>query len=185
MYEIDPNKPGTSRFWKLRNDARAVEGPWRWPLPRLAQRDPVALPVGEDERCGLDIGYAGHEFSGPLFVPVYAVQRGEVTFAGETTKGFAVTIDHGSLQSHYAHLDRIFVIPGVRRTRRRELVKPGQVIGYAAKAPVHIRFELWEQTYTQGAIPVDALVRMKDWMISPTADELRPTVAASSDQEAA
>jgi murein DD-endopeptidase MepM/ murein hydrolase activator NlpD len=187
IFEISYYNPKTKKLRaRLHPSARAKPQPWRWPLPRLSGRDPVAVHVGEDERGGVDIGYAGHNFGSELFVPVYAVQRGEVSVAIDTSTGFAITIDHGAYSSHYSHLSKMFVIPGIRRTRRRELVQSGQVIGYAAKAPIHVRFELSEATYTMGFRPVDPVPHLNDWMVSPSAEELRtPASGRADDKEAA
>jgi murein DD-endopeptidase MepM/ murein hydrolase activator NlpD len=183
---FDPYAPypaSSSRFWKLRNDARAVEVPCRWPLPRLAGRDPIAVPVLDDTRKGVDIGYgpgvldlAGQQ----LFIPVYAVRRGDVAFACETINGFAVTLDHGSWCSHYTHMSKMFVTQNLRRTTRLQAVKPGEVIGYAATSPVHVRFEIWERTYTQGWATGDAMAQLKDWTIDRPVESLRSTVAEES-----
>jgi murein DD-endopeptidase MepM/ murein hydrolase activator NlpD len=181
MSEIDFNKPGQSRFWKLRNDARAVEVPSRWPLPRIGGRNPVASAVPDSPRKSVDIGYPGLDFGVELFVPVYAVQRGDIAFAGETQSGFAITIDHGSWSSHYAHLSKMFVMPNLSRTRRLQHVRPGEVIGYAAKNPLHVRFEIWERTLTQGSEPVDPHERLATWLVESPIDLLRaPSVPAEA-----
>jgi murein DD-endopeptidase MepM/ murein hydrolase activator NlpD len=176
MSDIDqfaPYPPSQSRFWKLRNEARAVEVPCRWPLPRIAGRDPVAVPILDDPRRGVDIGYACHDFDGELYVPVFAVQRGQVAFAHELRDGFAVTLNHGSWCSYYAHMSKMFVTPNLRRTKRLQLVQPGEVIGYAARTPLHLRFEVWERTYTQGFVATDAKERLKGWRIDSPAELLR------------
>jgi murein DD-endopeptidase MepM/ murein hydrolase activator NlpD len=181
MSDLDPHapySPGQSRFWKLRNDARAVDVPCRWPLPRIAGRDPVAVPIPDDPRRGVDIGYACHDFDDQLYLPVFAVQRGDIAFACELRDGFAVTINHGAWCSHYAHMSQMFVTQNLRRTKRLQHVQPGEVIGYAARAPLHVRFEVWDRTYTQGFIAGDAKERVKDWRVDSPAEVLRTPVVS-------
>jgi Peptidase family M23 len=185
MSEIEPHAPypaSQSRFWKLANSARTVEVPCRWPLPRIAGRDPVAVPVPDDPRRGVDIGYACHDLDGQLYLPVFAVQRGEIAFACELSDGFAVTINHGAWCSHYAHMSQMFVPQNVRRTKRLQAVQPGEVIGYAARSPLHVR---WDRTYTEGFVAADAKARVKDWRVDSPAEELRtPVVHTIPDQAA-
>lgn len=179
MSDIDPYAPyppSQSRFWKLLNDARPLEVPCRWPLPRIAGRDPVAVPVPDDPRRGVDIGYACHDFDGELYVPVFAVQRGEVAFAYELSNGFAITINHGSWSTYYAHMSKMFVTQNLRRTQRLQYVQPGEVIGYAARSPLHVRFEVWDRTYTQGFIAGDAKERLKEWRIESPVELLRTPI---------
>ncbi len=173
MSEIDLNQPSSSRFWTLRNDARAIDVPPRWPLPRIGGRDPLATVVPDSPRKSVDIGYPGPTFDAELFVPVYAVQRGDVAFAGETQSGYAITLDHGTWSSHYAHLSKLFVTPNLRRTRRLQHVRPGEVIGYAAKNPLHVRFEVWERAFSGGFEPIDANARLAEWLVESPIDLLR------------
>lgn len=131
---IDPITKHT-RF-SLRDDARAKPVAWRWPLPRLGNRTPMIL--GEytgDHRHGVELGYAVAPFDSELFVPVYAVQSGQLSFALESADGFSVSIDHGGTTTHYARLSKMFVPRTLPRLRRRHLVRAGEVIGYAAKTP--------------------------------------------------
>src|SRR5437868_4685223 len=139
-------EPVTSKTrWRLRKDAQRSPRPWCWPLPRLAGRDPTVLRGNDPARpLAVDIGYSDVDFDSLLFVPIYAVQDGFVRVAIEDTSGHMVALDHGGKWStSYAHLDRMFVIPQSGRRRYRfEFVAAGQVIGYAPKSPVHVRFEL-------------------------------------------
>jgi murein DD-endopeptidase MepM/ murein hydrolase activator NlpD len=175
-----PYPPSTSHFWKLRNDARAgwrlrddarpIDQPWRWPLERIAGRDPVVLAERVNgERQGIDLGYESRPYDAELFVPVYATQTGEVTLAGETQSGFMVTIDHSYREwaTHYAHLSRLFVAPYLgQRSRRRQRIRGGEVIGYAAKSPIHVRFEIWNWTDDRGFVAVDPIATMRAWSAS-------------------
>ncbi|MFT3697692.1 MAG: M23 family metallopeptidase [Kofleriaceae bacterium] len=174
--KIDPNTPGSSRFWKLRNECRVSPLPSRWPLPRLSGHDPIAIPANND-RMSVDIGYAPMtSVYDDLYVPVYAAQTGNVAFAGETESGFAITLDHGSWSTHYAHLSKMFVKQNLRRMQRLQSVRAGEVIGYAAKSPLHVRFEIWDRTYTSEWISADPIPRMKSWIIESPEQALRPTL---------
>lgn len=89
----DPTGPRRSRFWALRH--RSHEQPWRWPLERLGDRDPIVLAEHiNGSRRGIDLGYESRPYDRALDAPVFAVQAGEVMFCSETTSGFAVTIRH-------------------------------------------------------------------------------------------
>jgi murein DD-endopeptidase MepM/ murein hydrolase activator NlpD len=107
---------------------------------------------------------------------VFAVQGGDIAFACELRDGFAVTINHGSWCSHYAHMSQMFVTQNLRRTKRLQHVQPGEVIGYAARAPLHVRFEVWDRTYTEGFVAADAKERVKDWRVHSPAESIRTRV---------
>jgi murein DD-endopeptidase MepM/ murein hydrolase activator NlpD len=181
-FTIEPITPNT-RF-KLRDDARPKYEPWRWPLQRLADREPIVLAEQVNgERLAVDLGYEPRPYDAELYVPVYAAQTGEVSFAGETTGGFAVTLDHGHRDwaTHYAHMSRLFVAQNLgRRTRRRQRVRCGDVIGYAAKSPIRVRFELWNWTEDRGFLAVDPVAQIGQW-ITPLAG----TADLNSDKKAA
>jgi murein DD-endopeptidase MepM/ murein hydrolase activator NlpD len=155
-----------ARF-RLRPEAKPIEdGAWFWPLPRLVGQAPRVITHVNDERCGVHLGYDRLTFTN-LFVPVYAAQGGTVSFATHTSSGFAVTIDHGGRWStHYAHLLDMFVVATEGRRRRRARVRAGDVIGYAARSPIHIRFELWKWS-DDGFVPDIAALRMRDWQLWP------------------
>lgn len=156
----------SARF-ELRSDAKPAEGGgWLWPLPRLAGEHPRIIAHANDDRLGVDIGYEHLAFT-ELFVPVFAVQRGTISFAAQVTSGFAVTIDHGQWSTHYAHLERMFVTPTLGRRRRRARVHAGDVIGYAGRMPNHVRFELWKWTSRDGFVPAAAAALVRDWLVLP------------------
>jgi murein DD-endopeptidase MepM/ murein hydrolase activator NlpD len=154
--------------YDLRDDAKpADDAHWFWPLPRLAGEAPRVIARANDHRRGLDLGYQHIAFP-DLFVPVFAVRSGTVSFAACITTGCAITIDHGGVwSSHYAHLDKMFVPPTLGRRRRRKYVRAGDVIGYAAREPSHIRFELWQWTARDGFAAIDATPMMSDWLVLP------------------
>ena len=159
--------------WRLMPDARPQPQPWRWPLQRLGDRDPILIDDVGDERCAVLLGYEARPFDAELYVPVYAAQEGDVMFAGETKSGFAVSLDHGcrGWATYYAHMSRMFVAPYYGQTRRkRHHVYAGDVIGYAAKSPIQIRFELWNWTDDRGFVPVDPMAQIAAWIgpLAPT-----------------
>src|SRR5579862_9258236 len=92
--ENDRTGPRKSKYWRLRNSARRQPQPWRWPLQSLGDREPLVLARLDDARLGVLLGYEAHVDDGALEVPVCAAQDGEVMFAGETTEGFAISVDH-------------------------------------------------------------------------------------------
>lgn len=155
-------------IWRLRPGAMPLPQPWRWPLQRLGDRDPIVLAehVAADRR-GVELGYDTRPFDAELYVPVYAAQEGDVMFAGETKSGFAVSIDHGKRgwATYYAHMSRMFVAPYYgQRDRKRRRVYAGDVIGYAAKSPIQIRFELWNWTDDRGFVSVDPIAQLAAWI---------------------
>lgn len=160
-------KPATPRY-RLRADAKPIEdGVWVWPLPRLAGDPPKVTTHLNDARCAVHVGYERVSFPG-LFVPVYAAQGGTISFAQRTSSGCAVSIEHGRAWcTHYAHLQEMFVVATYPARRRRARVRAGDVIGYAAASPIHIRFELWRWTEESGFVPDLAALRMRDWLVLP------------------
>ena len=164
--------------WRLRADARPLPRPWRWPLARVLDHEPVVLAEHvTQERRGVDLGYELEPFDAQLRAPVYAIQDGDVLFAGETKSGFAVCIDHGRRDwaTYYAHMSTMFIAPYYGQPgRRRQRVRSGDVIGFAAKSPIHIRFELWNWTEERGFVPVDPVAQIASW-IGPLAPSKPPT----------
>lgn len=183
---FDP-RTNTIRGARLRPSARPpVQRPWQWPLPRLGGRDPMVLSEHvADTRRGVDLGYVAAPFDSELFVPVFAAQAGEVAFAQEGKDGFAVSLDHGAYSTHYAHLSKMFVTRCLPRVRRRQYIPAGEVIGYAAKAPVHVRFELWERAFTGGFEAIDPLPFLREWSVPPAGNSERSAIATNPDHEAA
>jgi len=170
MSEIMVDPAAKTRF-ELRPDAKPIErSRWIWPLPRLAGENPTVLLQVRDERCAVHLGYARGDFE-ELYVPVFAAYAGLISFAERTSSGCAISIDHGKWTTHYAHLRDMFVVPTVPRRRKRACVRAGEIIGYAARSPVHIRFELWQWTDELGFVPVIAALRMRNWLVLPQFDQ--------------
>lgn len=160
----------------LRDDARAKPQSWRWPLPRLGNRNPIIMSQHEAKSVhSVDLGYVAASFDSELYVPVYAVQSGEVARAIETEDGFEVALDHGgrTWSTLYGHLSKIFVTGCLPRLRRRQRVHAGEVIGYAAKAPVHLRFGLWQWNEEEGFVSVDPRDQLNQWDVYSPVNELR------------
>jgi hypothetical protein len=59
------------------------------------------------------------------------------------------------------------------KTRRRQYVRAGDVIGNAARAPLHVRFELWKWTNERGFVAVDPRGELENWIVTNPLDELR------------
>jgi murein DD-endopeptidase MepM/ murein hydrolase activator NlpD len=121
--------------------------------------------IGEhrsDKRHSIDLGYRVTNLDAKRFVPVFAVQAGEVVAALDTPMGYAIAIDHGdhSWTSVYSHLSRMFVPPCLTRSHRCQHVRAGEVIGGAAKSPLHVRFELWKWIEERGIVAVDPIAHL-------------------------
>jgi murein DD-endopeptidase MepM/ murein hydrolase activator NlpD len=175
IFDITSYNPQTKQIRaRLHPSAREKRGPWRWPLGKLAGRQPIVLDdhVTADRR-GVDLGYVIAPFDSELYVPVYAVQSGEVSFAHEGPDGCAVSLDHGKTTTHYAQMSKMFVTRCLGKTRRRQYARAGDVIGYAAKSPVHVRFELWKWTDDRGFVAIDPRPELEGWTVPSPLDELR------------
>jgi murein DD-endopeptidase MepM/ murein hydrolase activator NlpD len=183
MMDIDSAlAPKKSKFWRLRNNARLAPQPWQWPLARLGDRDPIVVRESSGTRRGVDLGYAARPSDSEFYVPVYAAQSGEVSAAIDLPTGYVISLDHGDHKvcTHYAHLSKMFVAPCLPKARRRQFVRAGEVIGYAAKSPLHIRFELWRWTDGHGYVAVEPMPEMLGW-----AKQLTPAETRALKKEAA
>jgi hypothetical protein len=165
---------------RLHPSARPIDEPWRWPLPRLAGRDPIVLATVEGDRHCVDLGYAAAPYDSELFVPVFAARAGEVSYATETDDGFALSLVHGDWTTHYAHLSQMFVTRCLPRSRRRQFVSAGSVIGYAAKSPLRVRFELWQWTDESGFVAVDPVPHLSSWDVAIAGNERRAVLPTTS-----
>jgi hypothetical protein len=164
----DPTGPRKSKFWALRHNASRAIGRWQWPILKLGDREPIVLAEHiNGARRGLDLGYESRPYDAELYVPVFAVQSGEVMFCGETTSGFAISVRHVGTEwaTFYGHLSKVFLQDtDTAKRRRTEWVRAGDVIGYAARAPIHVRFELVKWTADRGFAAVDPKPEMAAWM---------------------
>ncbi|CAN5885591.1 hypothetical protein BH11MYX2_BH11MYX2_36890 [soil metagenome] len=158
---------------------RAPTKGFRWPLESLGLREPSVLREHDGGRRGVDLGYEPRPYDADLFVPVFAANDGEVACALESPTGSAISIDHGGTwTTHYTGISKVFVIPCLPRLRRRESVRAGQVIGYAAKSPIRIGFELWQWTNADGFVAVDPLPHIANWAHAPKPVGVRTKEAA-------
>jgi murein DD-endopeptidase MepM/ murein hydrolase activator NlpD len=176
MYADNFETPSKSTFWKLRNEARLLSQPWHSPLSRLATREPLILrEYATDTRRGIELGYEPRDIDSQLYVPVYAAQLGEISAALDTPTGYAISIEHSQTKTvtHYAHLSKMLVTPCLPKRRCRQFVQAGQVIGYAATSPVHIRFELWRWTSDRGYVADDPIPELASWKKALTQFDLR------------
>jgi murein DD-endopeptidase MepM/ murein hydrolase activator NlpD len=155
----------------LRDDvSRPKPEAWRWPLSRVGMHEPRIVGAHASEvRRGVDLGYGVALADQPL-VPVYAAQAGELAGAMETDCGYAVTLDHcgRSWSTIYAHLAQMNVPACGAQLQRRESIHAGTVIGYAARSPPHVRFELWRWTHARGFAAVDPIPYLTHWTITAT-----------------
>lgn len=60
-----------------------------------------------------------------------------------------------------------------RLRRRRQRVRAGEVIGYAAKAPLHVRFGLWQWSNEKGFVSIDPREQLGQWGVYSPAHEHR------------
>ena len=71
------------------------------------------------------------------------------------------------------------------RRHRRQRVRAGDVIGYAAKSPAHIRFELWQWTNDRGFVAVDPIPHLSTWQPAVEPSETRSVLPSTANQDAA
>lgn len=186
IFDITYIDPQTKKLRaRLHPSARPIDEPWRWPLPRLAGRDPIVLASVDSDRHTVDLGYPAAPYDSELFVPVFAAKAGEVSYATESNEGFALSIVHGDWTTHYAHLSQMFVTRCLPRARRRQFVPAGMVIGYAARTPVHARFELWQWTDEHGFVAVDPIPHLSSWQVTSAGNDRRAVARTTPTDEAA
>lgn len=152
---------------------------WVWPLPRLDGVAPsiIATGSGQPPLDGVKIGYPGRS-SLPDFVPVFAAQDGVITYAGRSSDGSTLCIDHaGGWSTQYAELEHLLARPTDRfRRRRKERVRAGDVIGHA-RSSLRIRFGL--ACLIDGAsVDHDPSSWMPAWSLLPWFAEPMPRVVA-------
>lgn len=172
----------TTRILHRRTNANIFTAPrsWVWPIPRL---DGVAPCVVEStaEYPPLNIITIGYRerSAAPSLVPVFAAQDGIITYAGNTSNGSTICIDHiGGWSTHYSELERLLTRPTDRfRHRRKEHARAGDVIGYARRSTLRVRFGLSQLT-DDGTIHQDPAAWMAAWSMLPWFTEPEPRVAA-------
>jgi murein DD-endopeptidase MepM/ murein hydrolase activator NlpD len=186
IFDITHFDPRTKKLRaRLHPSARPIEEPWRWPLPRFAGRSPLVLGEVDGDRHSVDLGYRAAPYDSELFVPVFAAKAGEVSYAQETRDGFALSLVHGDWTSHYAHLSQMFVTRCLPRSRRRQFVPAGSVVGYAMRSPPHVRFELWQWTDERGFVAVDPIPHLSSWNITSAGNDRRAELPSTTTTEAA
>jgi murein DD-endopeptidase MepM/ murein hydrolase activator NlpD len=128
------------------------------PAPKATTAKPKAAPAWVTPMPGAKITscfgqrwgvlHAGIDLAADEGTPIHAAASGTVLVAGWVYAGYGISvmIDHGGVQTHYAHQSRTIVQPGQK-------VKAGQVIGYEGSTGdstgPHLHFEvhqgLWKQ----------------------------------------
>jgi murein DD-endopeptidase MepM/ murein hydrolase activator NlpD len=166
LHAPEPSTPGGPRK------------PWTWPLPRLDGLAPsiVSLPRQTRTDDAIEVGYHGLA-SSQSFVPVFAAQDGNITYAAQTDRGATICLDHpGHWSTQYEELEHVLVTMTDRfRRRRKARVRAGDVLGLARRAPLSIRFAL--SRLTDGTwVTVDPTESMHTWSVLPWFGETVPHV---------
>jgi hypothetical protein len=169
----DPNSPRKSRFWALRASARIPHRPPQWPLEQFGDRAPMLVGQQTDDKRKIAmLGYEPRHYDAQLFVAVYAARDGRVMFCGETNDGLAVAIEHhehnGKWGTYYSQLSKVLVGRNLYEKRKRlQAVRAGDCIGYTAKSPLQIGFEVMVWTHDRGFVSLDPVEAMKNWGVKP------------------
>jgi hypothetical protein len=110
-----------------------------WPLPILAGNHPAIVGAGERWNS-VRLGYHARNTSAPV-VPVFAVGNGEISLATDRHVG----IHHrNGFETHYAQVAHVLMKPCTARTRKKQWVRAGEVIGFIA-AGDYVPFEIWQR----------------------------------------
>lgn len=174
-----------------------LPGEWGWPVPRWEGRAPVisdgfGSPRPEMRHMGVDLMFAriasdrlaaGTPNGSKGYVMpdgwlAVAAGDGILWSSGDTPRGFAVVIDHGTVSTFYTHLDTLLV-PQVKPPSKD--ISPAKVIPIKAGQPLgvigadpqdrhrlkHLHFELWRGG-PQNAI--DPAPIMKSWRVFTPSD---------------
>jgi murein DD-endopeptidase MepM/ murein hydrolase activator NlpD len=162
----------TSRILHQPTPSTARSGAWVWPLPRLGEHEPIAIPSKNDDHPRVVVAYRdGVTYRD--FVPVFAAHDGVITFAakapahdGATVARYAVCLDHpGGWSTWYGDLEHMFCMPADRFSRRRrERVRAGDVLGYAQRAPLRVTFELWRYD-DESFRPIECASYIDHWRV--------------------
>ena len=168
-----------------------------WPLPAFNGREPSSLPAIGTQPRGVDLAYprldavemtakcppdspngtATHFM--PNMVPVFAVDDGEITYAGRLSHGYGVVIDHGNgLATYYSNLEQLAAIRTDLYRKRAQHVRAGDMIGIVGAVSAggfkHLHFELWRRGRDHLFAPVDPKQTMTGWTVLPWRDDLTP-----------
>ena len=110
-------------------------------LPQWPVEGPIITPFGVRWQGNGPTIHSGVDIVVPTGTPVYAMSRGEVSFAGTMTDfGLVVWVDHGdAILTVYAHLSEILVVEGQAVTRDESLGLSGE--SGNATGP-HLHFEI-------------------------------------------
>lgn len=120
-------------------------GPLQWPLPVAGS---ITSPFGyrTDPITGEVSYHSGTDIAAPAGTPILAAADGVVVTANGVDSwggsyGYYVKLDHGDLQTFYAHCQAICVTAG-------QQVQAGQVISYVGHTGrttgVHLHFEIYK-----------------------------------------
>ena len=150
---------------------------WFWPLPRLDGASPCILTPTDPLLDTIEIGYQDRSSSQER-VPVLAVHDGIIPYAGTGADGATICIDHlGGWSTQYSELEHLLARPTDRfRRRRKQRVRAGDVIGYASRSELRIRFALSRLT-DDGCVAVDPVASMPAWSMLPWFTEPAQRVA--------
>jgi murein DD-endopeptidase MepM/ murein hydrolase activator NlpD len=145
--------------------------PWVWPLPNFNGFSPVILEdahAADLERRDIILGYERH-VALPRSVPVLAVRDGVIIYAGRSSSGHSLCIDHaGGWSTQYSGLEHVLASTTDRfRKRRKERVRAGDVLGHIGIDSRHVRFELSRYSEEDGTEPVCPIHRMRKWVLVP------------------
>jgi murein DD-endopeptidase MepM/ murein hydrolase activator NlpD len=164
---------------------------WVWPVPSWNGRSPVISDgfhtrAGGVHHNGVDLMYArtasdtlaagtldgSKAFVMPDGTHALAASDGVVTFAGSTSRGQAIVLDHGggTLGTFYTHLETLLAAVGDR-------VRGGQAIGIIGADPLdgehlkHLHFEIWRGALTT-ANAIDPAPLLRTWAVVSDASAL-------------
>ena len=192
------------RLLKCRRPPRqTIESSSRvWPLASINGRAPVVLDAGRADLREVDLAYPRIDTTDavatcpigtpngtathlmPAMTPAFAIDGGEITFAGRFGHGFGIVINHGNgWASHYANLQAIVAICTDLCRPRAQYVRAGDSIGYVgAREPgafKQLHFELWELDRDRIFVPVDPRRHFATWAVLQHHDPSvpAPTVA--------
>jgi murein DD-endopeptidase MepM/ murein hydrolase activator NlpD len=160
----------TTRIIHTDGKTRALH-PWVWPLPSVSGLTPriiEAAPIADPNRWNLVLGYEAR-VALTRFVPVFAAHDGVIVYAGKTSNGCAVCLDHPcGWSTQYGRLDHLFTIPTDRFRRRcKERLRAGDIIGFLGSLEPRLSFELSRYGERDGQDPVTPAQRMREWTVLP------------------